>query len=123
MKTKLCWLVLVMIAAGFIAAGGVYVARLASRTQALEGRLARVEAELNAQQTAGAPTAPAPAPRAPAALATQGTGPVFGSSYLWVPNGGQPGSLEERVEKIEKELTPHFEFLLQTKRDALEMSR
>jgi ABC-type glycerol-3-phosphate transport system substrate-binding protein len=106
MKKKLCLITLVGVAAGVTAAAGGYVRSLASKTRSLEARLARVEAELNGKKTTEAWTAP-PA----AALAKQGTVQVFRSPGSWLP-GGEQDTLERRVEKLEKQLTPHVELLL-----------
>jgi hypothetical protein len=105
MKTKLLSMALVVAAAGFVAGGCGYLVWLNSRTQSLEARLARVEAALNANNTTGAWTA-----AAPAALARQGAAPLLQIPRV-LPLGRQRDSLERRVEKIEQELTPHFELL------------
>ncbi|HUD45645.1 MAG TPA: hypothetical protein VMR33_02390 [Candidatus Baltobacteraceae bacterium] len=105
MKTKLRSIILIVAAAGLSAGGYGYVSALASRTRLLEARLARVEAGVNGNTTAIARIVALPAGSAkPGAVST-----------LWPPQvsppGGQQDSLEWRVEKIERELTPHLEFI------------
>jgi len=78
----------------------------------LGARLTRVEAALNAGKTGGAP-----AVTMPARLARQGAAPLVRIPQV-LPSGGQQDSLECRVERIEHELTPHFELLPLARPDA-----
>jgi hypothetical protein len=117
MKAKLRSIVLFVVTAGVIAGGFGSVARLALRTRLLEARLARVEAALNGEKTAGAqavtlPTGPSGPGQAPAFQTLQG-----------LPSATQQDSLEVRVEKIEQELTPHVELLAPARPEALNLTR
>jgi hypothetical protein len=92
---------LIVAAATVIAVGIVSITRLA-RAQRLEARLARVEAELYGRTTSALVRTNGPSMRGAAPLVLT---PGFAS-----PQEPQ-GSLEDRVEKIEREMTPHLELL------------
>jgi hypothetical protein len=117
MKPKLRSIVLFVAVAGVIAGGCGYVACLASRTRLLEARLARVEAALNGKQTTGAWTV-----TQPTGPAKHGAAPLIRIPQV-LPPGGRQDSLEQRVEKIEQELTPHVELLSAARPEAPGVNR
>jgi hypothetical protein len=108
MKAKLHSIILVVAAAAAVAGGAYYVIHLEMRARRLETRLARVEAALYEKS---------PADTFAVVHSKTGVETLVRKppSVLPAPRQGlleqQRGSLEERVEKIERELVPHLELL------------
>jgi hypothetical protein len=108
MKAKLLSIIPVLAAAAIVAGCIVYVTRLEARARRLEARLARVEAALYEKTLADTPAV------VHSANGTMSFAPkleVLPPAPQFHSYQQQPGSLEQRVERIEKELTPHLELL------------